>query len=124
MAEAIFNHLAQGNAVATSAGTVPGEREVLPTVVQAIREVGLDVSQKRSKLLKEAMARQADRVIAMGCNVQEACPTLRMPVEDWGIEDPWQKPVEEVRRIRDEIWYRVEGLLAELGIEGYSREGR
>ena len=122
MAEAIFNHLAQGQAVASSAGTMPGEN-VLATVIQAMREMGIDVSGQRPKALTEEMAQAADRVIAMGCNVQEACPALRMPVEDWGIDDPCQKPPERVREIRDEIWRKVKVLLAELDVEGYSREG-
>ena len=115
MAEAIFNHLAQGRAVATSAGTAPGE-SVLPSVVRAMREVGIDVSGGWPKALTEEMARETDRIIAMGCNVQEACPALRLDVEDWGIEDPQGKSMERVREIRDDIWRRVEGLLAELGI--------
>jgi len=115
MAEAIFNHLAQGKAVATSAGTAPSP-QVLPTVVEALREIGIDAPGQRPKALAEAMAQGADRVIAMGCNLQEACPALQMPVENWGIEEPSQKPIEVVRRIRDDIWQKVEGLLAELGI--------
>lgn len=115
MAEAIFNHLAQGKAVAASAGTAPAET-VLPTVVQAMAEVGIDIGSQRPKELTEEMAGQADRIIAMGCNVQEACPALRLEVEDWGIEDPHGQPIERVRGIRDEIWRRVERLLGELAI--------
>jgi arsenate reductase len=102
-------------AVAVSAGTAPGQ-ELLPTVVEALREIGIDARSQRPKALTEAMAREANRVIAMGCNVQEACPALQMPIADWGIEDPSQKPIEGVRRIRDEIRQKVEELLAELGV--------
>ena len=99
--------------MATSAGTTPGN-SVLPSVVQAMREVGIDLNNQRPKALSEEMVRAADRIIGMGCNVQEACPALRFDVEDWGIEDPHDKPIEKVREIRDEIWRRVEKLLAEL----------
>lgn len=115
MAEAIFNHLAQGKAVAASAGTAPAAT-VLPSVVQAMGEVGIDIGSQRPKELTEEMARQAERIIAMGCNVQEACPALHLEVEDWGIEDPQGQSIERVREIRDEIWRRVERLLGELAI--------
>ncbi|MFQ6019396.1 MAG: arsenate reductase ArsC [Dehalococcoidia bacterium] len=121
MAAAIFNHLVRGKAEALSAGREPGET-VLPTVVEAMAEAGIDVSGQRPKALTEETAQGAERVIAMGCNVREACPALRLSVEDWGIEDPSGQPIERVRQIRDKVWQRVEGLLREMGVGGYSRE--
>jgi arsenate reductase len=84
--------------------------------LEAVREVGIDVSSHQPKLVTEMMTAAADGVIAMGCNIQKACPALRVPVNDWGIEDPAGKPLQDVPRIRDEIWRRVAGLLEELGL--------
>ncbi len=115
MAEALLNHYAQGKAQAISAGTQPGT-QVNPVAVQAMRELGLDISEKRPKLLTDEMIAAADRIITMGCAVDaEACPAIFFKaVEDWGLEDPYDKPIEQVRLIRDEIAGRVRELLAEF----------
>jgi arsenate reductase len=112
MAEAFFNRLAGGRAVAVSAGTEPREAPH-PEVVEAMREVGVDVSGHRGRLLTDEMVGSADRVITMGCAVdREACPAvLHANVEDWALPDPTGRPLEEVRRIRDEVRRRVERLL-------------
>jgi len=113
MAEALFNELAAGRAEASSAGTIPGGAPH-PVVVEAMREVGLDVAGHRGRLLTDDMVRSADRVITMGCAVDEqACPAVRYAnVEDWGLPDPKGQPIERVREIRDEIRRRVEVLLS------------
>jgi len=113
MAEALFNELAAGRAEASSAGTIPGGGPH-PVVVEAMREVGLDVAGHRGRLLTDDMVRSADRVITMGCAVDEqACPAVRYAnVEDWGLPDPKGQPIERVREIRDEIRRRVEVLLS------------
>ena len=115
MAEALFNRLADGTMRATSAGTepTPGPH---PEVVEALREVGLDVSGHTGRLLTDAMVRDASRVITMGCAVDEqACPAIRYAgVEDWGLDDPKGHPIERVREIRDEIERRVRRLLDDL----------
>lgn len=118
MAEAFFNQLARErglDAVAESAGTEPGNR-VHPEVVEAMREVGLDLSGNRSKPLTNEMAQAADRIVTMGCAVDEgACPAVFLKgVEDWGLPDPKGQPMPEVRRIRDEIRDRVSQLVASL----------
>jgi arsenate reductase len=113
MAEAFFNHLAKGKASATSAGTKPGP-QVNPAVVKAMREAGLDISQQKPKALTFEMIENADRVITMGCGVEEVCPASFVPTEDWELEDPEGKPIEKVREIRDEIKARVEKLIKEL----------
>jgi arsenate reductase (thioredoxin) len=114
MAEAFFNRMANGAAIAGSAGTEPGDR-LNPTVVEAMGELGIDLAGSRPKLLTQEMLDRADRVITMGCSVEESCPALFLPqVEDWGLEDPAGKPIEKVREIRDEISRRVEGLIAEM----------
>ena len=112
MAEALFNRVAAGQAHAESAGTEPG-LQPHPEVVEAMREVGLDVSSHPGRLLTDDMVRAADRVITMGCAVDEAaCPAIRYTgVEDWGLPDPKGRPIEEVRQIRDEIERRVRVLM-------------
>ena len=113
IAEAFFNHLAKGKASATSAGTKPGS-QVNPVVVRAMREAGLDISQQKPKALTFEMIENADRVITMGCGVEEVCPASFVPTEDWELEDPEGKPIEKVREIRDQIKARVEKLIKEL----------
>jgi arsenate reductase len=114
MAEALFNRLAAGGAEAVSAGTEPGGAPHAE-VVEAMREIGLDVSEHRGSLLTDAMVAAADRVITMGCAVDQAtCPAiLYADVEDWGLPDPKGQPMEQVRKIRDEIERRVHDLLME-----------
>jgi protein-tyrosine-phosphatase len=113
MAEAFFNQLAQGKAQALSAGTSPAAA-VDPTVAQAMKEVGIDISNKVPKALTPEMVEQADRVVTMGCGVEAVCPATWVETEDWGLEDPKDKPLEEVRRIRDEIKARVVEILMKM----------
>lgn len=113
MAEAFFNRMAMGEAVATSAGTQPVP-QVNPIVAQVMLDAGMDIRGRKPKLLTEDMLEGADRVITMGCGVEQACPASLVPTEDWEMEDPEGKPVERVRQIRDEIKARVKALVAEL----------
>ena len=110
MAEAFFNQLAKGKARATSAGTEPAAA-VDPTVVAAMREVGINLSQNRPKALTLEMLDEADGVITMGCGVEGTCPASMVETEDWDLEDPKGKPLERVRQIRDEIRARVVRML-------------
>jgi len=110
MAEAFFNQKARGKAVAISAGTNPAT-QVNSIVVAAMREVDIEIQGKKPKMLTAEMLEGADRVITMGCNVSEACPASFVPAEDWGLDDPEGKPIEEVRQIRDKIKARVEELV-------------
>jgi len=115
MAEAFANHYGRGKLVATSAGAMPPER-VNPVVVEAMKERGIDISMNKPKLLTPKMAEEADQVITMGCSVEKVCPApLLKNVIDWALEDPKGKPIEAVRRIRDEIEARVLKLIEELG---------
>jgi len=113
MAAAFFNALADpAKARALSAGTRPGER-VHPEVVEAMREVGIDVSGARPQRLTAELASGASLLVTMGCGDEcPAVPGLRR--DDWPLEDPKGKALAEVRRIRDEVRWRVEGLLASL----------
>ena len=113
MAEAFFNRLAKGKAVAISAGTKPAI-QVNPIVGQAMLEVGVDIRNQKPKLLTSEMLENTDRVITMGCNVEQACPAALVPTEDWELEDPEGKPIEKVRQIRDEVKVKVGALIKEL----------
>ncbi|MBI2934810.1 MAG: arsenate reductase ArsC [Chloroflexi bacterium] len=113
MAEAFFNRLAAGRAVAISAGTAPAVA-VDPTVVRVMREVGVDTSHNKPKRLTGDMLAGAARVITMGCEVEGVCPATFVNAEDWGIEDPKGKPAEMVREIRDRIREKVTRLLEEI----------
>ena len=113
MAEAFFNHYAKGKAQATSAGTHYASH-INPTVIEAMREVGIDISSKRPKMMTLEMLGVADKVISMGCGVEGVCPATFVPTEDWKLEDPEDKPIEQVRAIRDEIEAKVKKLLDEI----------
>ena len=110
MAAAWFNHLgASTGARAISAGTSPAER-VHPEVVTVMKEVGIDLSSARPQKLTVELAREADLLVTMGCG--DNCPYVPgLQVEDWPLEDPKGKSLEQVRAIRDEIRHRVESLL-------------
>jgi len=115
MAEAFFNQAAGGKARAISAGTKPAS-SVDPQTVQVMREVGIDISAARPKPLTMEMLDRADRVVTMGCGVEGVCPASFVQTEDWQLEDPKGKPIEDVRRIRDEIRARVTRLLSDSRI--------
>jgi arsenate reductase len=113
MAEAFFNHYAKGKAQAFSAGTHYASH-IDPTVVEAMAERGIDISSKRPKMLTLEMLGVADKVISMGCGVEGVCPATYVPTEDWQLEDPEGKPIEQVRAIRDEIEAKVRTLIEEI----------
>jgi len=113
MSEALFARAAGGRHGARSAGTQPAAA-VHPEVVEAMRELGIDLSSRVPHRLELADAEWADVVVTMGCG--DACPViLGKRYIDWALEDPKDKGIERVREIRDEIAGRVERLLAELG---------
>ena len=111
MAAAFFNQAADPlRARAVSAGTEPAPR-VHPLVVETMREVGLDIAQNRPSRLTDAMARGASLLITMGCGDQ--CPVVPgLERDDWPLADPKDRPITEVRAIRDEIQARVRNLVA------------
>jgi arsenate reductase len=113
MAEAYFNQMAKGKAKGFSAGTQPADK-VNPVVVVAMREVGIDIGHRKPKLLRLEMLENVERVITMGCGAEDVCPASFVPTEDWQLEDPERKPIEIVRRIRDEIRAKVEELVRTL----------
>ena len=121
MAEAFFNHLSQEEARAFSAGTEPAEA-VDPVMVEAMREVGIDISGQRPRALTDEMLDQADMVVIMGCGAEGLCPAAFVKTEDWDLEDPVGKPLEKVREIRDEIKSRVVGLLTQWRENGVQHD--
>ena len=114
MSQALFERAAGGRHTASSAGTTPGDR-VHPEVVEAMRELGVDVAAQHPQRLTTELAAEADAVVTMGCG--DACPVIRGKKQlrvDWDLPDPKDRPIDEVRATRDDIDQRVRALLAEL----------
>jgi protein-tyrosine-phosphatase len=112
MAAALLDLKARGTVRVRSAGSEPADR-INPAVVEAMSEVGADISREFPKPITDEAVRAADVVITMGCG--DACPIYPgKRYEDWELEDPAGKEIETVRRIRDQIGGRVERLLGEL----------
>jgi arsenate reductase len=116
MAEAFFNRYAAGEALAYSAGTRPAIH-VDRNVVEAMREIGIDMGKQMPKVIIPSMIEDADRVVTMGCMADEVCTAMFIPTEEWQIEDPEGQSLEKVRVIRDEIQNRVQGLIQDISIE-------
>jgi arsenate reductase (thioredoxin) len=125
MAAAFFNQMANASGAslrALSAGTAPGER-VHPEVVEVMREAGVDLGAARPQKLTEALARDADLLITMGCG--DECPYVPgLSIEDWPLEDPKGKPLDRVRAIRDDIRARVTDLITRLSRGDRPEQGR
>jgi arsenate reductase len=112
MSQALFERAAAGRHEARSAGTEPAER-VHPEVVAAMAEIGLDVGSRRPQRLSTELAQWADVVVTMGCG--DACPYVPgKRYIDWELTDPKGQPIEQVRKIRDEIAERTRQLVLEL----------
>jgi arsenate reductase len=112
MSQALFEQAAGHEHTAASAGTTPGER-VHPEVVEVMRELGIDLVDRRPRLLTRQLAEQADVVVTMGCGDQ--CPYIPgKRYIDWDLPDPKGRPIDEVRTTRDEIGRRVRALIDEL----------
>jgi arsenate reductase (thioredoxin) len=110
MAAAWLRQLANPEkALAVSAGTQPGT-QVHPVVLEAMKEVGVDLSTAVPQKLTDELARGASMLVTMGCG--ESCPVVPgLRREDWPLEDPKGKPMERVREIRDEVRGRIEDLI-------------
>jgi arsenate reductase (thioredoxin) len=112
IAQALFDRGAAGRHQARSAGSRPAEH-VHAEVVRAMRELGIDLAANRPHRLDPEDMRWADLVVTMGCG--DECPYVPgKRYVDWDLDDPAGRPIEEVRRIRDDISRRVESLLTEL----------
>jgi arsenate reductase (thioredoxin) len=116
MSEALFARVAGGRHAALSAGTAPGEH-VHPEVVEVMKELGIDLSNREPRLLTLDLAEQADIVVTMGCG--DECPFIPgKRYIDWELPDPEGQPIETVRGIRNDIKLRVEQLVQELDRPG------
>jgi arsenate reductase len=115
IAEGFFNQkYAPKGYRAISAGTRPSS-QINPIAVQAMKEVGIDISSQKSKIITEDMIKSSEKSVNMGCIDKTECPMLFINnVIDWGIEDPKGKPIEKVREIRDEIERRVKEIVQSL----------
>ena len=108
MAQAFFEQLAPADVRAESAGSEPA-REIWPTVVEAMREVGIDIARRKPRKLHREMQLHADWAVTMGCG--DVCPYVPTMVEAWDIEDPAGRPIEDVREIRDTTAQHVRELV-------------
>ena len=114
MALGWFDHLAAGQAVGWSGGSEPAE-QINPSAIEVMAEVGIDITGEHPKPWTDEIVRAADIVITMGCG--DACPVHPgTRYEDWVLEDPAGRSVDEVRPVRDDIEQRVRSLLSELGV--------
>ncbi|MFI5008702.1 MAG: low molecular weight phosphatase family protein [Solirubrobacterales bacterium] len=112
MSQALFEHATDGRHHALSAGTTPAEH-VHPEVVEVMRELDIDVADRRPQLLTRKLAEQADVIVTMGCG--DECPYIPgKRYVDWDLPDPKGRPLDEVRATRDEIGRRVDTLIDEL----------
>ena len=112
MSQALFERAAAGRHEAQSAGTTPGDR-VHPEVVEAMRELDIDLAGRTPRKLDRELAEWADVVVTMGCG--DECPYIPgKRYVDWDLPDPKGQPIDAVRATRDEIARRVEALAAEL----------
>ncbi|HZA63530.1 MAG TPA: arsenate reductase ArsC [Nitrososphaeraceae archaeon] len=114
MAEGFFRKYAPRGYMTLSAGTKPSG-DINPLAIEVMKEIGIDISNQKSKDITEDMMRNSTKIVNMGCMDKSFCPTLFIPnVIDWGIEDPKGKPIEKVREIRDDIDAKVRQLAAEF----------
>ena len=112
MAEALFNKLAKGHAVAVSAGDRPASRVDL-NAIEVMKEIGIDITNRRPKSLTLKMMEEADVVVTMGCGA-DVCPVIPKRVDEWQMEDPAGKSMQTFRNVRNEIRGRVEKLVETL----------
>jgi arsenate reductase len=113
MAEAFLNDLARGRLAGASAGIRPADRP-RPEVVQAMAEVGARIEDRPGRALTPELAESAVRIVAIRCHVEDACPGVKTPVEEWPIPTSEGKSPDEVEAIRDGIEIRVRNLTASL----------
>ena len=115
MAEGFFRKYSPRGYAASSAGTRPSG-QINPLAIQVMKELEIDISKQKSKVITEDMIRNATVRVNMGCmDNKESCPTLFFHnLIEWGMEDPKGKPIEKVREIRDDIEQKVRQLAADL----------
>lgn len=114
MAEAFFRKYSPENYEAVSGGTDP-KGYINPIAIEAMKEIGIDMSGQKAKAITEEMIRSSTKAVNMGCMTKEICPTAMVPnMIEWNIEDPKDQPIEKVREIRDTIEQKVKELILQL----------
>jgi len=114
MAEAFFKKHLPSGFQPISAGTKPAAR-VNPIVIQAMNEVGIDIENNSPQNISQQMIDEAEITVNMGCMDKESCPTLFLKdIDDWQIQDPKGKPIEQVREIRDQIEQKVKDFIVTI----------
>jgi len=114
MAEAFFKKYLPSGFQPISAGTKPAAK-VNPTVVQAMKEVGINIENNLPQNISQQMIDDAEIAVNMGCMDKESCPALFLKdVEDWQIQDPKGRSIEEVRKIRDQIEQKVKDFIVSI----------
>jgi len=113
MAEAFFNHLSKtGKAI--SAGTAP-DKKIHPQTIRVMEELGIDVSKQKPKLLTKKLIKRADRIIIMDSELSKNIPPeYSTKLAEWRIEKLLGKPIEQIKKIRDQIKKKVKQLIREI----------
>ena len=114
MAEAFFKKYAKNQFNVISAGTSPSSH-LNPVVVSVMNELGIDLENQKPQLLSSSMIEDSNKTVNMGCMDKESCPSLFVKgVDDWDVDDPKGKSIDDVRKIRDQIKHGVLNLLNSL----------
>ena len=114
MAEAFFKKYAKNSFNVISAGTAPSDN-LNPVVVSVMNEIGIDLKNQQPQLLSTSMITNSNKTVNMGCMDKESCPSLFVKdVDDWNMDDPKGKSIDDVRKIRDQIKHNVLDLLDSL----------
>lgn len=117
MAEAFFRKYAPDRYEGISGGTEP-KGYVNPLAIQAMKEIGIDMSKHEAKGITEEMIRTSKKAVNMGCMDKEVCPTAMVPnTLEWDIEDPKDKPIKKVREIRDQIEQKSKRTNFRIGLK-------
>ena len=114
MAEAFFKQYAKNQFNVVSAGTSPAS-DLNPVIVSVMAEIGIDLKNQQPRLLSTLMIENSNKTINMGCMDKESCPSLFVKgVDDWNIDDPKGKSIDDIRKIRDQIKNDILNLLNSL----------
>jgi len=117
MAESFFKKFTKDRFNVISAGTIPS-KNLNPIVVQVMKEIGIDMTSQSPKTISNSMIDNSFKTVNMGCMDKESCPALFVKdVIEWNIQDPKEKTIEEVRKIRDQIKSEVLNLIKSIDNE-------
>ena len=117
MAESFFKKFTKDRFNVISAGTIPS-KNLNPIVVQVMKEIGIDMTSQSPKTISNSMINNSFKTVNMGCMDKESCPALFVKdVIEWNIQDPKEKTIEQVRKIRDQIKSEVLNLIKSIDNE-------